>query len=59
VVWTLPAPIGAWLSTGGDPRAVALQIINLILALAIWWPFLRRYDRMLLSAEASSAAPGK
>src|SRR5207237_5113925 len=22
VVWTLPAPIGAYLSTGGDPRAV-------------------------------------
>jgi PTS system cellobiose-specific IIC component len=59
VVWTLPAPIGAWLSTGGDPRAVALQMINLILALAIWWPFLRRYDRALLSAEASSAAPDR
>jgi PTS system cellobiose-specific IIC component len=60
VVWTLPAPVGAWLSTGGDPRAVALQVINLILALAIWWPFLRRYDRALIRAEAaSSAAPGK
>jgi PTS system cellobiose-specific IIC component len=51
VVWTLPAPAGAWLSTGGDPHAVALQLINLALALLIWWPFVRRYDRSLCTAE--------
>src|SRR5205823_10258264 len=51
VVWTLPAPIGAWLSTGGDPKAVALQLINLLLALLIWWPFVRRYDRSLCTSE--------
>src|SRR5205807_1419127 len=59
VVWTLPAPIGAYLSTGGDLRAVALQLANLLIALAIWWPFVRRYDRALSAAEASSAAPGR
>jgi len=58
VVWTLPAPVGAWLSTGGDPRAVALQMINLILALAIWWPFLRRYDRALLEQERATPEEG-
>jgi PTS system cellobiose-specific IIC component len=47
VVWTLPAPLGAYLSTGGDPRAVALQLVNLAVALALWWPFVRRYDRAL------------
>ena len=51
VVWTLPAPIGAYLSTGGDPKAVALQLFNLVISLAIWWPFVRRYDRALLAAE--------
>ncbi|MFL5422281.1 MAG: PTS sugar transporter subunit IIC [Myxococcales bacterium] len=51
VVWTLPAPVGAWLSTGGDPHAVALQLVNLALALLIWWPFVRRYDRSLCTAE--------
>lgn len=51
VVWTLPAPIGAFLSTGGDGRAVALQLGNLALALALWWPFVRRYDRALVEAE--------
>ena len=52
VVWTLPAPAGAWLATGGDLRAVGLQLFNLALALLIWWPFVRRYDRALLAREA-------
>jgi PTS system cellobiose-specific IIC component len=51
VVWTLPAPIGAYLSSGGDLRAVVLQMLNLGIALALWWPFVRRYDRFLLAAE--------
>jgi PTS system cellobiose-specific IIC component len=55
VVWTLPAPIGAYLSSGGDPRAVVLQLLNLAIALVLWWPFVRRYDRQLLAAE--QAAP--
>jgi PTS system cellobiose-specific IIC component len=54
VVWTLPAPVGAFLATGGDLRAVALQMGNLALALALWWPFLRRYDRALVEAEGTS-----
>ena len=54
VVWTLPAPVGAFLSTGGDLRAVALQLFNLALALALWWPFVRRYDRALWAAEVAS-----
>ena len=44
VVWTLPAPIGAYLSSGGDPWAVVLQMANLAIAMHIWWPFARRYD---------------
>ena len=28
--------------------------IALIIALAIWWPFVRRYDRELLAAERSA-----
>ena len=54
VVWTLPAPVGAFLSTGGDLRAVALQMGNLALALLLWWPFVRRYDAALLAAEVDA-----
>jgi len=53
-VWTLPAPLGAFLSTGGDVRAVFLQMTNLCVALLIWWPFVRRYDRELLARESQA-----
>lgn len=56
-LWTLPAPIGAWLTTGGDPRAVALQLVTLALAIAVYWPFVSREDRRL-SAEEHTAGRG-
>ncbi len=56
VIWTLPAPFGAYLTTGGSLRAVALQLVNLALAVAVWWPFLRAYDRTLGAREAAEAA---
>lgn len=57
VLWTLPAPAGAFLATGGDGAAVVLQLANLALAMLIWWPFLRAYDRALLAREAVQAVP--
>lgn len=56
VLWTLPAPVGAFLCTGGDWRAVALQLLNLAIAAAIYWPYLRRYDGDLVSRERASPA---
>lgn len=50
--WTLPAPIGAFLATGSDWRAIVLVAVNLALATALWWPFLRAYDRRLEKEEA-------
>jgi PTS system cellobiose-specific IIC component len=41
VLWTLPAPLGAFLACG-DWRACALALFNLALSGAIWWPFVRR-----------------
>ena len=54
--WTLPAPLGAYLSTGGDYRAVLLQLLNLGLGVLVYWPFVRRYDRRLLARETEAAA---
>jgi PTS system cellobiose-specific IIC component len=56
VVWTLPGPIGAYLSSGGEVRAVVLQMLNRGIALAIWWPFVRRYDRALLRGADTQSA---
>lgn len=55
VLWTLPAPVGAWLDTG-DWRAVVLQMTNLGLAVLVWWPFVRAYDRSLVASEAAAEA---
>jgi cellobiose PTS system EIIC component len=56
VVWTLPAPVGAYLASGGDVKAVVLQVVNLALAVGMWWPFVRRYDTTLLKAEQITTA---
>ena len=50
ILWTLPAPIGAFGSTG-DPRALVLLGLNLGLAYLIYAPFVRVYDRRLLAQE--------
>ena len=38
--WTLPAPIGAYLATGGDWRAVVLVVVNVAISFVIYYPFL-------------------
>jgi len=55
VLWTLPAPVGAFLSCA-DPRAVVLELFTLALGCAIWWPFVRRIDRQRLQAEVVAPA---
>ena len=40
----VPAPIGAYAATQ-DPRAVVLTIANIVLALLIYYPFVRAYER--------------
>lgn len=47
VPWTLPAPIGAYLATGGDWRAIVLVFVNIIIAAALYYPFLKAYERKL------------
>lgn len=53
VPWTLPTPIGAFGSVGGDWRAVLLAFINIAVSALIYWPFFRAYDRQLLAQEQS------
>ena len=51
ILWTLPAPIGAFGSTG-DPRALVLLALNFGMAYLIYAPFVRTYDRRMLQQEA-------
>jgi len=50
--WTLPGPIGAYLATGGDYRAIILNIILIILSVVIYYPFVKMYDAKLLAEES-------
>ncbi|SFH54783.1 PTS sugar transporter subunit IIC [Pisciglobus halotolerans] len=49
--WTLPAPVGAFLSASNDWKAAALVIINIILAGIIYYPFVKVYDKKMLEEE--------
>lgn len=49
--WTFPAPIGAYLATGGDLRAVALCIFNIVLMGAVYYPFMKAYDIKMAAQE--------
>lgn len=46
VPWVLPCVLGAPLSTG-DPRALLLLLANFVISGAVWWPFLRAWERTL------------
>lgn len=52
VPWTLPAPIGAYLSSGGNIVAIFMPIITIGIATLIYAPFLISYDRDLLKQES-------
>ncbi len=54
VLWTLPAPVGAFLACG-DWRAVVLELTTLALSALLWWPFVRRLDRARLAREGGAA----
>ncbi|WP_203623470.1 MULTISPECIES: PTS sugar transporter subunit IIC [unclassified Lacticaseibacillus] len=49
--WTLPAPIGGYLSAGNDWRMVVLILFNLVVATVIYFPFVKAYDNKMYSDE--------
>lgn len=57
VPWTLPAPVGAYLATGGDWRAIVLAMVNIIIATALYYPFFKAYERKLLKESGQEDTP--
>jgi PTS system cellobiose-specific IIC component len=57
--WTLPAPIGAYLTTGGDWRAIILVLINILISIVIYYPFFKIYDRKLYKEQMEGEAQGQ
>lgn len=55
IPWTTPPIVGHYLATGGDWRAAAWGGVSILLAMAVYWPFARLWDRQ---AAGPGAAPG-
>jgi PTS system, lactose/cellobiose family IIC component len=54
VPWTLPGPIGAYMATGFDWRAIVLCILNIVIAIVIYWPFFKAWDMKQLKREQTA-----
>ncbi|GLO65150.1 PTS cellobiose transporter subunit IIC [Oceanobacillus kimchii] len=54
VPWTTPAPFSGLLTTG-EFSGLVLMIINIIVAMVIYYPFFKMYDRQLLKEETADA----
>ena len=57
--WTLPGPIGAFLATNGDFRALILNVILIVISIIIYYPFFNVYEKKLLAEEHAEAEAGK
>src|SRR5699024_8604584 len=49
--WTLPAPLGAFFATAGDWRAIILVVFNIVVAMVLYYPFFKMYEKQMLEQE--------
>ena len=53
IPWTTPAPIAAFLTTN-DWKAIIVSLVAIIATIAIYAPFLKVYDKMLVNQELAN-----
>ncbi|MGX7776571.1 PTS cellobiose transporter subunit IIC [Streptococcus pluranimalium] len=53
--WPTPGGIGAYVGSGGNINAAILAIMCILIAFAIWFPFIKKYDNDLLKQEREAA----
>lgn len=51
VPWTTPIGLSGFLATGNAWQGAVLQIFNLLVVMAIWWPFLKILDKQVYEKE--------
>ncbi len=56
VPWTVPMFLSGFLATGGDWRAIIVQLVNLLATMVIYYPFLKMYDKKMVEQENAAAA---
>ncbi|MFC6315337.1 PTS sugar transporter subunit IIC [Lapidilactobacillus achengensis] len=52
VPFTIPSPLKTYFMTNGDWRAIVLVTINFFIYLALYYPFVKVYDREMLKKES-------
>jgi PTS system cellobiose-specific IIC component len=60
IPWTTPPVVGHYLATGGDWRAAAWGLVSSALAMAVYWPFARAWERsvrQIVEDPHEAAAP--
>ena len=53
--WPAPVGLSAFIATAGDWKSVILAFVNVIVAFAIYYPFVRMYDNQLVGEELENA----
>lgn len=56
VPWTTPIFIGGYLSTGGHISGAVMQLINLLVAMVIYYPFMKKWDNICAENEKNVVA---
>jgi len=51
VPWTTPIFLSGFLATGNAWQGAVLQLVNLIVVMLIWWPFLKVMDKNYYEKE--------
>ncbi|MGR5143266.1 PTS cellobiose transporter subunit IIC [Photobacterium sp. DNB23_23_1] len=51
VPWTTPIFVGGYLSTGGHISGAVMQLVNLLVSMAIYYPFMKRWDGICIGNE--------
>lgn len=51
IPWTTPPIIGGYLATGGKISGAIMQLVNIVIAFTIYFPFFRMWDKMKKAEE--------
>lgn len=54
VPWSMPPIIGGYLATGGHISGAILQLVNLTVSIAIYYPFFKMLDNRTLASGLGS-----
>ncbi|PLR77332.1 PTS system, cellobiose-specific IIC component [Bacillus sp. V3-13] len=58
VPWTMPPFIGGYLATGGKISGIVIQLVNFVIAFAIYYPFFRMWDKQKFAEEHDAVPVG-